>query len=122
MIFRMEENMGRRAKKSSKTDDIVVPKGRTRPAITPEEREQEIVSLAYDLAEQQIRAGTASSQVLTHFLKRGTIEAELELEKLKKENALLAAKTSAIESAQRSEELFSQAIEEMKKYRGINEQ
>lgn len=118
----MEENMGRRAKKSPETGDIVLKQGKSRPAMTPEEREQEIVTLAYDLAEKQIREGTASSQVLTHFLKRGTIEAEYELEKLKKENALLAAKTSAIESAQRSEELFSQAIEAMKKYRGINEQ
>lgn len=121
MIFEMEENMGRRAKKSPETGDIVLRSGKSRPAMTPEEREQEIITLAYDRAEQQIREGTASSQVLVHFLKRGTIEREYELEKLKKENALLAAKTSAIESAQRSEELFSQAIEAMKKYRGIND-
>lgn len=110
--------MGRRAQQPQESYINVDKKSKSRPASTPEEREQEIVSLAYDLAEKQIREGTASAQVLTHFLKRGTIEAELELEKLKKENALLEAKKSAIESAQRSEELFTEAIEAMKKYRG----
>lgn len=110
--------MGRRAQQPLETTS---KKGKSHPASTPEEREQQVISLAYDLAEQQIRNGTASSQVITHFLKRGSIQAELELEKLKKENALLEAKTEAIESAQRIEALYANAIEAMKKYRGNTE-
>ena len=110
--------MGRRPKQPLETGS---KQGKSHPASTPEEREQQVISLAYDLAEQQIRNGTASSQVITHFLKRGSIQAELELEKLKKENALLEAKTEAIESAQRIEALYANAIEAMKKYRGNSE-
>lgn len=113
--------MGRRARQPLESDTNVVKKDKSHPASTPEEREQQIISLAYDLAERQIREGTASSQVLTHFLKRGSIEAELELEKLKKENALLEAKKGAIESSQRIEALYADAITAMKKYRGSSE-
>lgn len=113
--------MGRRARQPLESDANVVKKDKSHPASTPEEREQQIISLAYDLAERQIREGTASSQVLTHFLKRGSIEAELELEKLKKENALLEAKKGAIESSQRIEALYADAITAMKKYRGSSE-
>ncbi len=90
---------------------------RSHPALTPDDREAEIIALSYDLAEKQIRAGTASSQVITHFLKRGSIKDQLELEKLRKENALLEAKKGAIESTQRIEALYADAIEAMKKYR-----
>ena len=114
-VIRREKDMGRRAQQPLETGSKA---GKSHPASTPEEREQQLISLSYDLAEQQIRSGTASSQVLTHFLKRGSIQAELELEKLKKENALLEAKKGAIEYAQRSEELFTEAIKAMKKYRG----
>lgn len=110
--------MGRRAAQPLQSGSKA---GKSLPASTPEEREQQVISLAYDLAEQQIRNGTASSQVITHFLKRGSIQSELELEKLKKENALLEAKKNVLESAQRSEELFAEAIKAMKKYRGSNE-
>ena len=64
-----------------------------RPALTPEARENQLISLAVDLAEEQLRDKTASSQVITHFLKLGTTKAELEKEKLAKENELLRAKT-----------------------------
>ena len=77
-----------------------------RPALTPEARENQMISLAVDLAEQQLRNGTASSQVITHFLKLGTEKAKLEREKLRQENELLRAKTEMIESTKRSEELF----------------
>lgn len=88
------------------------------PALTPEAREQQLVSLAYDCAEQQLLNGTASSQVITHFLKLGSVKAELELEKIKKENKLLQAKTDAIESATANEELYKQAIAAMASYQG----
>ena len=64
------------------------PTQKMRPALTPEARENQCISLAMDLAEQQLRDGTASSQVITHFLKAGATRAELEKEKLRKENLM----------------------------------
>ena len=89
-----------------------------RPALTPEAREGQLISLAIDLAEKQMIEGTASSQVITHYLKLGTEKARLEKEKLQKENELLSAKTEAIKSAERIEELYSKAIEYMQIYSG----
>lgn len=89
-----------------------------RPALTPEARENQMISLAVDLAEKQLQEGTASSQVITHFLKLGTTKAELEREKLARENDLLKAKTDAIQSAQRIEELYESAIKAMQRYGG----
>lgn len=77
-----------------------------------------MISYAIDLAEKQLQEGTASSQVITHFLKLGTSRAELEREKLAHENRLLQAKTEALQSAQRVEELYAQAISAMRKYSG----
>lgn len=89
-----------------------------RPALTPEARENQMISLAVDLAEQQLREGTASSQVITHYLKLGTMNHKLELEKLKKENELLSAKTEALQSSARIEELYLEAMKAMSDYRG----
>ena len=91
---------------------------RMRPALTPEARENQLISLAVDLAEEQLRDKTASSQVITHFLKLGTTKAELEKEKLAKENELLRAKTESIESQKRIEELYAEALNAMRKYNG----
>lgn len=91
---------------------------RRRPGLTPEARENQLISDAMDLAEQQIRNGTASSQIITHFLKLATTKMELEKEKLKNENELLRAKTEAIQSAQNTEELYKNAIEAMRRYSG----
>lgn len=113
--------MGRRAKKPLESDSGNFQLGKSHPAATPEERENQLISLAFDRAEQQLRDGTASSQVITHFLKLGTVKNEIELEKLRRENELLAAKTSAIESQENAERLYADAITAMKKYRGSNE-
>ena len=94
------------------------PAKRGRPALTPEAREGQLVALAVDLAEEQLRNGTASSQVITHYLKLGSTRAELEREKLRKENELLKAKTEAIQSARHVEELYADAISAMKRYSG----
>ena len=71
-----------------------------RPAITPEARENQLISLAVDLAERQLREGTASSQVITHYLKLGSTREKLERERLEEENKLLRAKYKAIENAE----------------------
>lgn len=89
-----------------------------RPALTPEARENQMISLAENLAEQQLRDGTASSQVITHYLKLATMKERLEREKLEKENQLLIAKTEALQSAKRVEELYANAIAAMKSYSG----
>ena len=92
-----------------------------RPALTPEARENQMISLAVDLAEKQLQDGTASSQIITHYLKLATIKEQLEREKLAEENKLLRAKTEAIQSAKRIEELYSSAISAMRKYSGQGE-
>ena len=89
-----------------------------RPALTPETRENQMISLAVDLAERQLKEGTASSQVITHFLKLATTKAQLEKEKLRRENELVAAKTKAMKSAERVEELYANAIKAMQSYSG----
>lgn len=89
-----------------------------RPALNPEVRENRMISMAMDLAEEQLQNGTASSQIITEFLKRGSEKARLENEKLKEENQLLRAKTEALQSQQKVEELYLEAINAMKKYTG----
>lgn len=91
---------------------------REQPAMTPEARENQLIALAYNRAEEQLVAGTASSQVITHFLKLGTMKAQLEKEKLEQENSLLRAKTEALESQKASEELYKKALDAMRVYSG----
>lgn len=91
---------------------------KTIPALTPEGREDQLIALAVDCAEQQMRDGTASAQVITHYLKLGSTKARLENEKLIEENKLLRAKTEALQSAKRVEELYSDALEAMRRYSG----
>lgn len=95
-----------------------VQETRRRPATTPEARENQMVSAAFDLAEEQIRSGTASSQVVTHFLKLGTAREKLELRKLEADVELSRAKIEAIESHKRVEELYVDAISAMREYSG----
>lgn len=91
---------------------------RRRPATTPEGRENEMVSLAYDLAEEQIRDGTASSQVISHFLKLGSTRERLEQQRIDYENKLTEVKIEAIKSQKRVEELFQEALDAMRSYSG----
>lgn len=89
-----------------------------RPALTPEARENQIIADAYDLAEKQIREGTASSQVISHFLKMGSPKARLEKEKMELENELIRAKTKAIESGEEIRAMYEDAIKAMREYSG----
>ncbi len=92
-----------------------------RPAINPEAREKQLISLAVDQAEKQLREGTASTQVLVHFLRLGSIRAEIEKELLEKQRDLAAAKTESIKSGQHMEELYLKAVEAMRRYSGQDE-
>lgn len=92
-----------------------------KPATTPEEDERQAVGLAMSLAKRQMQEGTASSQVITHFLKLGTVREELERDKLRGENALLKAKAEQLESHKATEELFKEALQAMRAYSGTEE-
>lgn len=89
------------------------------PAMTPEGRENQLIALAVDVAEQQLLNGTASAQVITHFLKLASSKEKLEREKLANENELLRAKTQNLKSQEKIEELYSNAIKAMKVYSGV---
>lgn len=93
--------------------------GRTfHPATTPEGRESQLIFLATDLAERQLREGTASSQVITHFLKLASTREQLEQARLQNENLLMAAKIDQIASSKRIEELYETALNAMRQYSG----
>jgi hypothetical protein len=91
---------------------------RSRPATTPEGRESQLISLAYDLVEKRIRQGTATSQETTHFLKLGSSRERLEQERLEHENELTAVKIAALASQQATEELYRDALNAMRTYAG----
>ena len=106
--------MGRPKKSSNSSSDSK----KLRPTTNPETREMQLISLATDLAAQQLLDGTASSQVITHFLKLGTTRMRLEKEKLENETALLKAKKAALETQDNIEKKYADAIQAMKKYSG----
>lgn len=81
-----------------------------------------MISLAVDLAERQLIEGTASSQVITHFLKLATLKERREREKLEEEVKLLRAKTEALQSTQRMEEQYVEVLAALKKYGGNNDE
>lgn len=89
-----------------------------RPALSPEAEENQMISLAMDLAKQQLQDGTASSQLITEFVKRGSTKARIEQEILEKQKELIEAKTQSLQSAQRIEELYENALDAMRNYSG----
>lgn len=93
-------------------------KRRHSPALTPDARENQLIAASMDLAEKQIREGTASAQVITHFLKLGSSKYRLENEKLKTENRLLEAKIEAYESQKDIKQLYQDALDAMRRYSG----
>lgn len=88
------------------------------PASSPRARENQIVNLAYDEAEKRIRDGSATSQLLTFFLKLGTMREQMELEKMRSDLRLADAKIKQIEEQKDIKELYQKAIEAQKRYRG----
>ena len=88
------------------------------PALTPEARENQLIAAATNLAEEQILNGTASNQIILHYLKLGSSKGRLENDKLREENKLLKAKTENLESQKRVEELYTEAVNAMRLYSG----
>ena len=101
-----------------KNDVPSQPVRKLRPALTPEARESQLISLACDLVEQRLLDGTATSQETVHFLRLGSTKERLEKEILKKQKELLEAKTETLKSAQRVEELYANALKAMRDYSG----
>lgn len=97
-------------------------KKRRPPAKTLEARENQLKSLAIDLAEKQLREGTASSQTINHYLKLASTREQLEQEKIAKENSLLEAKVEELASRVRTEELMAEAIQAFTKYKGDSDE
>ena len=105
--------MGRRKKSTE-----IGQEAKLRPALSPEAWENRQIYLANRLAEQQLLDGTASSQVITHFLKLGTTKNQLEIEKLRAETAKANAQAEAIKAGKRDAELLEKAMECFSLYRG----
>lgn len=95
-----------------------IDKKKIRPALSPEARENQLIYLATELAEEQLRNGTASSQVITHYLKLGSSKEKIEKEILERQKELITAKTEALQSAKHIEELYANAIDAMRHYGG----
>lgn len=93
-------------------------KGKMRPALTPDARENQLISLAIDLAEKQLREGTASSQVITHYLKLGSSKEKIEKEILERQKELIEAKTRSYQSTEEIKELYANALDAMRQYSG----
>ena len=92
-----------------------------RPPLSPEARENRMISLAVDLAEKQLMEGTASSQVITHYLKMGSTKERIEREILEKQKELIEAKTKNLQSVERQDELYKKALDAMRNYSGHGE-
>jgi hypothetical protein len=93
-------------------------KPRRPPATTPEGRENQLISQAYDLAEKQLADGTASAQVISIFLKAGSTREVLEKERLKHEVELMRVKAEAIEREKDIEKIMLDALDAMRSYKG----
>lgn len=88
------------------------------PAMTPEDQEDQLISLAVDLAIKRLREGTASNQLVSELIKLGTTKERLAKEKLQRENEMLRAKTEALEAAKNNGEKYAAAIKAMRAYSG----
>lgn len=113
--------MGRSKREIADSPEDSAKTKRIRPSPTPEGRENQMIALAIDLAEKQLREGTASAQVITHYLKLGSTKERLEKDILRQQKELMAAKTEALQSSKHIEELYASALSAMRSYSGINE-
>ena len=104
--------------KAPKRSSSSSPTRKNRPALTPEARENQLISLAIDLVEQRLIDGTASSQETTHFLKLASSKTRLEKEILELQKELIGAKTETLQSTKRIEDLYADAIKAMQNYNG----
>lgn len=95
---------------------------KTKPATTEEDRENQLIALATNLAEKQLREGTASSQVITHYLKLGSSKERLEKEIMMEQKKLVTAKTETLKEAKDIKSLYEKAIKSMRSYAGLEDE
>lgn len=112
------------AQRKPKDDNKVVeinskPKRNSRPASEPEARERQLINLAVDLAEKQLREGTASSAVITHYIKMASTREVLERQILEKQATLIEAKSEGINKGKEDAEIAKKAIDAMKSYKPL---
>lgn len=91
------------------------------PARSIENRENQLIEKAYNLAEKRLDNETASAQEIVHFLKMGTAKAQLEKKKLEAETELLTSRKDAVDATKRSEEKYDEAMRAFQEYRGDND-
>lgn len=103
-----------KAKKVSGNSEVSL----CRPAISPEGRLNQLISMALDLTEERIKDKTASNDLLKEFVRMGNIKSKLEIEKMRYETELVKAKTDAIKSESNAEQLFADAMKAMSEYTG----
>ena len=106
--------MGRR-----REEPIPLDTPKSKPARTPDARENQLISLAYDLAEQRLRNGTASSAEVVQLMKWGSKQSRLEQELNETKIELMKAKKEAIESTKRFEDMFQEAMGAFRRYNGV---
>ena len=109
--------MGRSKASKKQSNPVQLP-----PALTPEAQENRMISLATRLAEQKMLDGTASSQLIVHYLKLGSSKERLQQEIMEKQKDLIAAKTEALQTAKHIEELYNEAIKSMRVYAGQSDE
>lgn len=102
------------ARKSSKTDSKLLESA---PALTPDEWENRLIAMSFSAVEQRIQNGTATAAEYVHFLKAGSMKQREEMKKLKEENALLRARTSAIEAEKDRAGFYREVIDALSSYR-----
>lgn len=107
---------------ATRKEDAGPQKRRRPPATTPEARENQMIALAVDLAEKQLIAGTASSQVISHYLKLGSTKERIEKDILLEQKKLIVAKTDNLKSQKNMEELYANAISAMRTYSGRDDE
>lgn len=107
----MTDNTSSNKKKSRKTTEK-----KSKPASSPEAREKQLTRLAVDLAEKQLRDGTASPSIINHYLKIASSRESLERDILEKQAKMIEAKAQNITRDREVEELTKSAIEAMRSY------
>lgn len=101
---------------------VILENVKRRPARTPEARENQLISLAYDLAEERLRNGTASSAEVVQLMKWGSKQTRLEQELTETKMELMKAKKEALEASTRMEEMFEDAMRQFRRYNGVFEE
>lgn len=93
-------------------------KRKTLPAKDPIQRENQLINLAVNLAEKQLRDGSATSQVITHFLKLATVREQIEHDHLLADLELKKAKIKYMSDQTTGKELYEKALKAFRSYSG----